>query len=66
MGGSHPLRVIFIGFLLVLVGFIGPVLMVLGVVPASFGLSFISHTASVGGVFLGFYGGAMVIGDRRS
>ncbi len=66
MGSSRALKIILVGFLLVLVGFVGPVLMVLRLVPASLTLSFISHTASVGGLFLGLAGGAMYVGERQS
>lgn len=65
MGASRPLIILLVGFLLVLAGFVGPVLMVLGLVPASLALSFASHTASVGGLFLGLLGSAMYVGGRQ-
>ena len=49
-------RAFVIGFFLVLFGFIGPFLMVLNVIPSSFWFSFISHAASVSGLFLGLIG----------
>lgn len=49
-------RTFIIGFLLVLFGFVAPFLMVLDVIPSSFWLSFLSHGASVGGLFLGLIG----------
>lgn len=66
MGASRPLIVLLIGFLLVVIGFLGPALMVLELVPASLALSFASHTASVSGLFLGLLGSAMYVGGRRS
>ncbi len=65
MGRVHPLRLVVIGFILVLFGFVGPYLMVLGIVETSFALSFLSHAASVGGLFLGMIGTAMCAGARR-
>ncbi len=65
MGASRPLIIVGIGFLLVVVGFVGPVLMVLGLAPVSLWLSFVSHTASVGGLFLGLVGSAMYVGGRQ-
>jgi hypothetical protein len=49
-------KALVIGFLLVLFGFIAPFLMVLDVIPSSFWLSFLSHGASVSGLFLGLIG----------
>jgi hypothetical protein len=65
VGRIHPLRLILIGFFLVLFGFVGPLLMVLGILETSFALSFLSHGASVGGLFLGLIGTAMYVGTRR-
>ena len=65
MGRIRPVRLIVIGFFLVLFGFVGPFLMVLGLVEASFALSFLSHAASVGGLFLGMIGTAMYAGARK-
>ncbi|MBC8262895.1 MAG: hypothetical protein H8E47_02060 [Anaerolineales bacterium] len=55
----HPWKIIAIGFVLVLFGFLAPFLMVLKVIEASFVLSFISHGASVSGLLLGIIGAAM-------
>lgn len=65
MENVNPLRLIFIGFALVLFGFLGPLMMVVGILEASFALSFLSHGASVGGLFLGLLGTAMYVGRRR-
>lgn len=55
----HPWKIIAIGFVLVLFGFLAPFLMVIKVVEASFLLSFLSHGASVSGLLLGIIGAAM-------
>lgn len=65
MGRIRPLRLVLLGFFLVLFGFFGPLMMVVGVVEASFAFSFLSHAASVGGLFLGLVGTAMYVGARR-
>jgi hypothetical protein len=58
MTNMHPLKIILIGFLLVLVGVVIPFLMVLGIVQSSFPLGFFSFGASVAGLFLGLIGAA--------
>ena len=55
----HPKRIIAIGFVLVLLGFVIPLLMVIKVIETSFDLIFISQAASVSGVFLVIIGAAM-------
>jgi len=55
----HPWKIIAIGFVLVLFGFLAPFLMVIKVVKVSFLLSFLSHGASVSGLLLGIIGAAM-------
>ena len=54
----HPGRIIFIGFALVVFGFVVPMLMMVRVIEPSFLLSFLSHGASVAGLFLGLMGTA--------
>ncbi len=54
-----------IGLILVLFGFIAPYMMALNVVEASLWLCFLSHAASVGGLFLGFIGAAMTAHTAR-
>lgn len=65
MGRIRPVRLIVIGFFLVLFGFVGPLLMVAGIVEASFLFSFLSHAASVSGLFLGVIGAAMYTAARK-
>jgi len=55
----HPWKIIAIGFVLVLFGFLAPFLMVIKVIEASLLLSFLSHGASVSGLLLGIIGAAM-------
>ncbi len=64
MRSTRPVRMILIGFILVLLGFVGPYLMVVGLVKTTFAFSFLSHIASVGGLFLGVVGTAMYAGSR--
>ena len=54
----HPGKMIAIGFVLVLFGFLAPLLMVIDVIEANFLLSFLSHGASVTGLLLGIVGAA--------
>ncbi|MEA3375955.1 MAG: hypothetical protein U9R72_07135 [Chloroflexota bacterium] len=65
MGRIAPVRLILIGSILVLSGFVGPLLMIIGIVETSFAFSFLSHAASVSGLFLGVVGTAMYAGARR-
>jgi hypothetical protein len=55
----HPKKIIAIGFVLVLFGFLAPFLMVIKVIETSYALSFLSHAASVSGLLLGIIGAAM-------
>ncbi len=61
----RPLKLVLIGFLLVLLGAVLPFLMVIRVLEASFLLSFISYGASVGGLFLGVIGAASYVGKVK-
>jgi hypothetical protein len=54
----HPKRVIAIGFILVLFGFLVPLLMVIKIIEASFILGFVSYGASISGLLLGIIGAA--------
>ncbi len=62
----EPWKLIVVGFVLVLLGFVGPFLMVLEALPVTYGLSFLSFSASVVGLFLGLIGCALYTGLRRS
>ena len=63
----QPWKIIVIGFLLVLLGFLIPLLMVINVIEANLFLSFLSHGASVAGLFLGLIGAASYVrlGKRK-
>lgn len=61
MNRLHPRNLIFLGFILVLLGFVVPFLMVLRIVESSFFLNFFSYGASVAGLVLGLIGAAWYI-----
>lgn len=53
---KNPWKIIALGFILVLLGFLVPMLMIIQVIEASLFLSFASQAASVAGLFLGIIG----------
>ena len=59
--GLTPLRIIGLGFLLVVTGFVLAMLMVLRLIEATFLLSFLSYTASTVGLFMGLIGAAWYV-----
>jgi membrane associated rhomboid family serine protease len=61
----QPKWLILIGFFLVLFGFVAPFLMVLEVLKSTFALNFISHAASISGLFMGMIGAALYTRTRR-
>jgi len=61
----YPAKLILVGFVLVLFGFIGPFLMILGIVETSFTFSILSYFSSVIGLFLGLIGTAMYTNVRK-
>lgn len=54
----NPRNIILIGFVLVLIGFVVPLLMTLRVIPSTWFLNFMSFASSVCGLFLGLIGAA--------
>ena len=60
-----PVQMILIGFLLVVIGWVLPFLMVMGMLKAGFFLSFLSYGTSVAGLFVGFIGAAMYVKTKR-
>jgi hypothetical protein len=56
-----PRLLIAVGFVLVVFGFVAPLLMVIDYIRPNFALSFFSHGASVAGLFLGILGGALYV-----
>jgi hypothetical protein len=65
MTDMNPLAMIVVGFVLVLFGFIGPLLMVIRTIEPNLVLSFLSHGASVSGLLLGILGGALYVRRER-
>ena len=65
MRGMQPRKLILIGFVSVLFGFVAPFLMVIKIVPSSFVLNFLSYGASVVGLFLGLIGAALYVRTHR-
>jgi hypothetical protein len=53
---KNPWEIIALGFILVLLGFLVPMLMIVHAIEANLFLSFASHVASVAGLFLGIVG----------
>jgi len=60
-----PVQMMIIGFFLVLFGFVVPFLMMAGFIASSLWLSFLSHAASVSGLFLGIIGSASYVRTHR-
>ncbi len=60
-----PTTLLIIGFLLSLLGFGLPLLMVIHVLPSTFFLNFFSFGASMSGPVLGILGGALYVRHHR-
>jgi hypothetical protein len=58
---SRPSQLILIGFVLVLMAWVLPFLMMIKVLPSTFALNFFSYTAGIAGLFLGIIGSAYYI-----
>ena len=56
---TSPLFLLILGLILLLVGRVIPLLNIMNMLPPTFILNFIGWGASVSGLFLGFFGGAM-------
>jgi len=65
MNLRSPWSLIALGFILVMLGCLGPFLMVLHVIPSTFFLNFVSYVASVLGLFLGVLGAALYARSKR-
>jgi len=61
-----PWKIIGIGFVLVLLGFVLPFLMMVRLIPSTLLLNLLAYGASVTGLFLGLIGAAMYVRIRRS
>ena len=66
MRGMQPWKIIGIGFVLVVLGFVLPFLMVIQVLESSIILNFVSYVASVVGLFLGLIGAALYVRIHRN
>lgn len=62
---GNPRKLIFIGFVLVVLGVVLPMLMVLDIIQTTFLVSLLAHGASVSGLFLGFIGTLMIVRLRK-
>ncbi len=60
-----PLTIILVGLLFVVLGVVFPLLMMLGVIPTTFVISFLSFALSVGGVLMGVVGASRYVARRR-
>ena len=60
-----PLKIILIGFALVVLGVVLPFLMVLHIIESTFFLNFFSYGASLMGLFLGLIGSATYVRIHR-
>jgi hypothetical protein len=58
--------ILVIGFIMVLLGFVLPFLMVLKVLESTYFLNFFSYTVSLLGIFLGLMGSARMAAEFRS
>jgi hypothetical protein len=58
-------KYLIIGFFMVLAGAVLPFLIVIGIIPSTLFLNFLAYFISVGGLFLGFIGMAMYVGEKR-
>ncbi|HAV78232.1 MAG TPA: hypothetical protein DCX53_12860 [Anaerolineae bacterium] len=56
---TSPRFLLTLGLILLLIGWIIPLLIIMRAIPSTFFLNFFSWGASVAGLFLGFIGGAM-------
>ena len=62
---NRPLVMIILGFVLLMLGWILPFLMVMHVVPSTFFLNFFSYGVSLIGLILGIIGSSMYVKLRR-
>ena len=63
---DNPVRLMVIGFVLLVIGVIFPFLMVLQVLESTFFLNFASYLAQVSGLFLGVIGAALYFKGNRN
>ena len=63
---QHPLRMIIIGFVLLVLGVAFPLLMMIQVIESTFWLNFLSFGMQVSGLFLGFIGGTLYVRAHKN
>lgn len=61
----HPLRLVLVGFVLVVGGWAVLVLVVIGILPSLLSVSIVAFLANTVGLFLGLLGGAGLAAGRR-
>ena len=62
---ENPLRLIVIGFVLLLIGAVLPFLMLIGLVESTLFLNFLAVVSSITGLTTGFIGVALYVRRRR-
>ncbi|HSG44377.1 MAG TPA: hypothetical protein VLA72_14605 [Anaerolineales bacterium] len=62
---NSPRFLLTLGLILLLAGWITPLLIIMRVIPSTFFLNFLSWGMSVAGLFLGFVSGAMWVKMNR-
>lgn len=62
---TSPLFFFILGSILLLIGWVIPLLILMQMIPSTFVLNFIGWSASVSGLFLGFLGGATWVKMNR-
>lgn len=65
MSGMGPVGLMMIGFILLMVGFGVPFLMIIQVLEPGFLLIFLSYIASIGGLIVGVIASALYIRERQ-
>lgn len=60
-----PVGMMIVGFVLLVVGFAIPFLMILQVIELGFFLAFLSYAASLSGLILGFLGSVLYVRERQ-
>lgn len=64
--GWHPWKIIGLGFSLVLLGVLIPLLIILQVIRSTLFLNFLSYSASTAGMIVGFIGMTFLVRVKRS
>ena len=65
MNRITPVRLIWIGGALLVIGVVLPLLMVIKILPSAFALEFFSYAASVAGMFMGMIGAFSYVKEKR-